>query len=500
MENLGRLQKLPLPAVERLKSPPFVSEGRLPKVRLNISERRVLLAVVDVLVLSAALLATLSLRYGTPLRWSTISGQLGYYLILIGIWAVCATLFECYDLPKTARASQSAWAGGRAALTTALIYLVIPMYTPHFPASRMSSFLFVGLITISVPAWRVLYAAVFSQPLFQQRILVVGAGRSGRVMARTLAQAPQYGNPYAGSGYLALGFVDDDPEKANTLVEGIPVLGTGRDLPRLVRKHDIDLVVVAITHPTHVQPELFQSLLESREYGVFIESMASMCERLTGRILVQHAGRDLSIVMPVPDSPMRHVFCTAKRLVDLVASICGLGMLLLLAPCIAVANRFRCPGPLFYPQVRVGKGGKKFTVYKFRSMIPAAEKDCGAVWACAGDDRVTAVGRILRKTRLDEIPQFWNVLKGEMSLVGPRPERPEFVSTLAQELPFYQSRHAVRPGITGWAQVRYPYGSSIEDALAKLEYDLYYVKHQSLYLELSILIKTAVVMLGLKGR
>jgi lipopolysaccharide/colanic/teichoic acid biosynthesis glycosyltransferase len=150
--------------------------------------------------------------------------------------------------------------------------------------------------------------------------------------------------------------------------------------------------------------------------------------------------------------------------------------------------------------MRVGRGGKPFPLYKFRSMIPAAERDQGAVWACEKDNRVTPLGRFLRKTRLDELPQSWNILKGDMSLVGPRPERPEFVCNLVKEIPFYQIRHAVRPGITGWAQVRYCYGSSVEDALVKLEYDVYYIRRQSVYLELSILVKTAAVMLGLKGR
>jgi lipopolysaccharide/colanic/teichoic acid biosynthesis glycosyltransferase len=169
-------------------------------------------------------------------------------------------------------------------------------------------------------------------------------------------------------------------------------------------------------------------------------------------------------------------------------------------PCVALANRIWCPGPLFYHQERVGKGGKRFSVVKFRSMVLDAEADSGAVWACDGDTRVTPVGRVLRRTRLDELPQMWNVLRGEMSLVGPRPERPEFVADLLRQVPFYQARHAVRPGVTGWAQVRYGYGSSVQDALVKLQYDLYYIKHQSLYLELSILVKTAAEMLRFRGR
>jgi lipopolysaccharide/colanic/teichoic acid biosynthesis glycosyltransferase len=231
-----------------------------------------------------------------------------------------------------------------------------------------------------------------------------------------------------------------------------------------------------------------------------MELMTGLYERLTGRLLVEHAGRDLDLIVPVPDSTLKHFFRAGKRIVDLIAGVCGLLVLALLAPFIALANAIWSPGPLFYRQLRVGKGGKPFYIYKLRSMIPAAEENCGAVWSSENDHRITPVGKLLRKSRLDEFPQFLNVLKGDMSLVGPRPERPEFIAELVKEVPFYQARHAVKPGVTGWAQVRYRYGCSLQDSLVKLEYDLYYIRHQGLYLELSILVKTLAVMLGLKGR
>jgi exopolysaccharide biosynthesis polyprenyl glycosylphosphotransferase len=469
-------------------------------LRLTFSERRATLVIFDMLALNSALLATLVVRGGVPLSWSVLKDQFHYYLILMLVWFVWALFFNCYDLPRAAHASQSAWSTGRAALATALCYLAIPFLTPQLLISRLSALVFVGLVTMSIPALRVLYAAVFSQPVFQQRVLVIGAGRSGRKMAQILSHTAEFGNPYAGSGYRMLGFVDDDLDKVGALVEGMPVLGKRCDLVRLVRELDINLLIVAIAHPSSIEAELFQVLIDCRERGVDIELMTSFYERLTGRVLVEEAGLDLAVVMPVPDSAMRHAFSAGKRLLDLLAAILGLVTLTLLAPWIALANAILSPGPLFYRQLRVGKGGKPFQVYKFRSMIPAAERDLGAVWACENDDRVTPVGRFLRKVRLDELPQFWNVLKGDMSLIGPRPERPEFVSSLVREIPFYQIRHAVRPGITGWAQVRYSYGSSVHDALVKLEYDVYYIRRQSIYLELSILAKTAAVMLGFKGR
>jgi exopolysaccharide biosynthesis polyprenyl glycosylphosphotransferase len=472
----------------------------LPSLRLTVAERRVVLAVVDAVVLSSALLATLVLRDSTRFSWDLVVLQPHYYLLLIAVWIVSALFFDCYDLPRTADASQSAWAAARAALVTALVYLIIPFFTPHLPASRLSSILFVGLVTVSVPIWRVIYAVVFTQPAFQKRILIVGASQSGRKIAGILADTPKHGNPYSGSGFQLVGFVDDRADRVGTQIAGVPVMGTRHDLIRLVQQYDIDLLVIAIRHAPQIQPELFQALLDCRELGIDVELMIGLYERLTGRVPVEHAGQDLDLVVPVSDSAMQHFFSAGKRVVDLAAGVCGLTALAVLAPFIAFANAVWSPGPLFYRQLRVGKGGQPFYLYKLRSMIPAAEENCGATWACEDDDRVTPVGRFLRRTRLDEFPQFLNVLKGDMSLVGPRPERPEFVAGLVDEVPFYQARHAVRPGVSGWAQVRYRYGSSVEDALVKLEYDLYYIRHQSIYLELSVLVKTVAVMLGLKGR
>ncbi|NLF13124.1 MAG: sugar transferase [Anaerolineaceae bacterium] len=472
----------------------------LPRVRLTVSERRVLLAVVDLVLLNLGLLAILVARGGFPFSWLTVQKNPHYLLLLSALWLLWTLFFDCYDLPRTATAGYSAWSAGSAAVFTTVSYLLIPYITPDLLESRLSALLFVVTVTGSIGLWRVAYATVLSQPSFQQRILIVGAGESGRELAQALADTPQHGNPYAGSGYRLVGFVDDDPNKLEAVIEGVPVLGNRHQLLPLVKAYGIDLIVIAITYSPEIHPELFQFLLDCREQGLSLESMTSLYERLTGRVSVQHAGRNLGVVVPQVDSPTRHLSLAAKRLFDLVVGLFGLIVLALVSPCIALANAFFSPGPLFYKQERVGKGGCTFWVFKFRSMVPTAERESGAVWAAENDNRITPVGRILRKTRLDELPQFWNVLKGEMSLIGPRPERPEFVISLMRLVPFYQARHAVRPGITGWAQVCFPYGSSVEDALAKLQYDLYYIKRQSIYLELSILAKTVRVVLGLKGR
>ena len=490
------------PEAEAAETAPIQRRWGIPltSLRLTASERRLLLVTFDVLALNLALLIALALRYDYRFSWATLFEAPIYFVLLTILWVVWASFFDCYDLVQSAAGSRSAWNAGRAALLTAATYLAIPFYTPHFPASRLSAYLFLGLATVSVPVWRLIYASVLSQPTFQQRLLIVGAGHSGSELARELAATPQYGNPYAGSGYRVVGFVDDDPAKAGATVEGVPVLGNRRDLTRLATEYDVDVLVTAITHTPQIHPGLFRAILDCRERGIRVEPMSSLYERMTGKVPVEHAGSNLHVVLPLSDVPMQRVLGAVKRLFDLLSSLMGLFVLGLTLPGIALANAVWSPGPLLYWQERVGKGGRTFTLVKLRTMVPDAEQASGAVWAMEDDERVTPVGRFLRMSRLDELPQCWNILRGEMSLVGPRPERPEIVAHLVEQVPFYQARHAVRPGITGWAQVRYHYGSSVNDALVKLQYDLYYIKHQSVYLELSILVKTAAVILGLRGR
>jgi exopolysaccharide biosynthesis polyprenyl glycosylphosphotransferase len=266
----------------------------------------------------------------------------------------------------------------------------------------------------------------------------------------------------------------------------------------MVEKYSVDEIVIAVSGD--LTGGTFQSVMDCYERGVQITPMPVMYESLTGRVPVEHVGKSWSIVLPMAATPPGRLYQMTERIADVGLALVGMVLLLAVCPLVALANYFLSPGPLFYAQTRVGRGGKLYKILKFRSMIPDAEKRSGAVWAQEADARITPVGHFLRKTRLDEIPQFWNVLKGEMSMVGPRPERPEFVEQLAISIPFYRSRHAVKPGVTGWAQVKYRYGASVEDALMKLQYDLYYIKHQSLLLNLFILYKTIRVVIGFQGR
>jgi lipopolysaccharide/colanic/teichoic acid biosynthesis glycosyltransferase len=227
--------------------------------------------------------------------------------------------------------------------------------------------------------------------------------------------------------------------------------------------------------------------------------MSALYERLLGRVPVEHIGRDLHMVVRMHETAGERFYHVAKRLSDIFMAVGGVALVGLITPVAALGNAITSPGSLFYRQQRVGKGGETFDMLKFRTMRPGAEDGVGAVWAGEQDPRVTPVGRLLRCTRLDELPQCVNVLRGEMSMIGPRPERPEFVGDLAQELPFYRARQAVRPGITGWAQIQFEYGNSVDDAKVKLEYDLYYVKYANPLLDLRIILQTLPVMMRMKG-
>jgi exopolysaccharide biosynthesis polyprenyl glycosylphosphotransferase len=257
-------------------------------------------------------------------------------------------------------------------------------------------------------------------------------------------------------------------------------------------------VILAITED--VDGELLQILMDCQEQGVAITPMTALYEELTGRVPVEHIGDAWYIALPLNHAATGGFYPLLKRVMDLGVATVGLILFGLLFPCIALSIVLDSPGPVFYTQERVGKGGRMYRVIKLRTMIHEAEKDGAAAWAEEGDPRVTRVGRLLRKMRLDELPQFINVLRGEMSVVGPRPERPEFVAQLETQLPFYRMRHAVKPGMAGWAMLYQDYAGSVEDALVRLQYDLYYIKHQSLFLDLTILLKALGTVLSFRGR
>ena len=485
-------------------APPAGGAGRqrtARHLRLRLQEHKIILAVGDLVCANVALALTLALRENLSLGPLRLVEHLPWFGLLSLVWIVLGLAMEVYDVSRAANAASSVWAVTGTALITSVVFLCVPILSPVLPAHRLELFSFPLLSILGLSLWRGFYALMLSRTQFYHRVVILGAGRCGRTLLECMAgrDAPQWQKDKRVS-YDVLGFIDDDPAKQGAVVDGVPVLGTHLDLERLTRDLEPEELVFAITRTQNVPQSLFDAVLRCREAGLSVTTMASVYEELTGRVPVQHAGRALDVVMPVARPALYRLFLLVKRLVDIGIGLVGCVLLLVVIPFIWLANRIASPGSLFFIQPRVGQGGKIFPLVKLRSMVMDAERQTGAVWAQERDRRITSVGTFLRKTRLDEAPQFWNVLRGEMSAVGPRPERPEFVNRLAEEIPFYRARHAVKPGITGWAQVKYRYGASDEDALVKLEYDLHYIKHQGLFIDVVILLKTLQVMLGLKGR
>ena len=471
----------------------------LPRLRLRTSERKLLLLGVDLLIINAALVLAWVLGANAPVELETVFAPYKWFITLTIVWGVSALFFDVYDLARAASTTQIVRSAGAAALVTVSVYILIPWFAPPL-ASRTLIFGFAILAWVGIVSWRMAYAQLFVQPWFKRRALVVGAGWAGRTLEEMLRVAPHDANPYRGTGYELVGFVDDNADYAGTTIGDVPVLGGHQVLVPAAKTLQIDEIILAITHRHAIDNALFDDLLRCRELGVQVTPMVVIYERLCGRVPVDHVGRDLYAALPTGDSAYERFYLVLKRILDGGIGLLALPVLAVVALVVALGNALTSPGPLFYKQERVGKGGKIFMVYKFRSMVPNAEAKTGAVWAAANDNRITPVGKILRRARLDELPQVINVLRGEMSLIGPRPERPEFVEELAKTLPFYRARHAVRPGITGWAQVQYRYGNTSEDSKVKLEYDLYYVKHISVLLDLRIILQTIQVMLLFKGQ
>ncbi len=466
----------------------------LPQLPLRISERKLLLVSIDLLLVNGAVL--FALRVWTlrdpRLNFSPefILSQTHWFLILTALWLLLASLGDFYNL-RLAANLHSVWLVlFRITALVFLIYVAIYFLSPRQLLPRGIVLYHSAATLVLVGIWRTIYGVLFGRAFFRRRAVVIGAGQAGQ----TIVQAIEENLP---SQYQLVGYIDDNPAKRGQVIEGIPVIGSRWDLLPLVKEKGVSEIILAITHTVH--GELIQAIMDCQEQGVQISLMPLLYEEITGRVPVEHVGDDWSLVLPLDHAAIGSFWPFVKRTMDIFISGLGLIVLALLSPILALAIYIDSPGPIFYTQERVGKGGRTFCLFKFRSMIPNAEES-GAVWAEENDPRVTRVGRFLRLTMMDELPQLINVARGEMSVVGPRPERPIFADQLAKQIPFYRARHAVKPGMAGWALVNYGYSSSVRDALVKLQYDLYYIKHQSIYLDLLILAKTIGAMISFKGR
>jgi sugar transferase (PEP-CTERM system associated) len=442
------------------------------------------------LLAGEALVVGLSFLLGTMVQvpehsWLQLNNQLfieGGYLRIIAMTAMVLLLSHGFDLydPSQARsrpdqAFRLLFVVGLAALALSGILYMFPGFLP----GRNSGVAGVLILTVALFGWRWAYARLVRLPFLRERVYVLGTGERAERLVRGLRERN-------GAGIEVAGWTGNLPDESTREAVAAHLL-------RVVRDSGVHRVIVAMPDRRGTLP--VQELLGLRLAGVKVEEATSWLEKMSGRIEVEQLNP--SWIIFAEGFRLSGPFHLASRLLNLSAALIGLVLTLPLLPFIVLAVKLSSPGPVLYRQKRVGRGGRHFYCYKFRTMRQDAEADTGATWASDDDPRITRVGRLLRASRLDEIPQLWCVFKGDMNFVGPRPERPEFVEWLSREIPYYGVRHVVRPGITGWAQVQYKYGNTLEDAREKLQYDLFYIKNASVGLDFWIVFQTIkIVLLG----
>jgi sugar transferase (PEP-CTERM system associated) len=446
----------------------------------NVSPQELILFAAEIILICLAMVVAIRL-HGTgdaAVPWQILPAA--------ALCQLCLYYNDVYDLTLVQSGRELlvrlVQAAGAASILLGILYLAVPSIAVQGLPFVQS----LAILLVVIPAGRALFQYVARSSLLVEPVLIVGTGQGPREVARELMSRDD-------PAYHVVGYVDDAPEPRARL-GSLPILGGAADLAALIEKHHVRWVVAELR--ANRNRALVDTLVHAKLSGIRVEDAAPAYERLTGRVLLE-ALRP-SVVLLADGFRVSRGRRAIKRVTDVLLS---LGMIIAAAPFIALTALavWAFSGrPILYRQERAGQRGVPFTLYKFRSMRLDAEA-AGPVWAQRSDDRATPIGRFIRLTRLDELPQLWNVLRGEMSFVGPRPERPVFVEALAKQIPFYDLRHAVKPGITGWAQVRYRYADSIESASEKLRYDLYYIKHLSATFDLTIVIDTVKTILFRRG-
>ncbi len=451
------------------------------------------LAVGDLFFLYAALAFTLLARYGIDLAepWKIHKFP---FLAVFGIWILLFFIAGLYE--------QNVWSADRtvkerilrtiaaAGLLAVLLFYLVPAFviTP-----KTNLLIVIALSMGLLIGWRMLASAIIRNTS-KTNILFFGVSDEVIALSRTLNN-----HPHLGYRVAALVHAEPSPSK-NLPPSGIPILPFDAELPRLLQHENISLVVASAE--VHSNKEFVRMLYNVLPLKIRFMDFPTFYEQMTGKVPVSLIS-EIWFLENVSEREKR-VFEVIKRSYDAFVALLLCLPVLIMTPFIVLAIKLDSRGPVFIRQKRIGKNDIPFTIYKFRSMIASTPdglaEDGKARWAEQGDGRITRAGRFLRNSRLDELPQLINILKGEMSFVGPRPERPEFIETLKAQIPFYEIRHLVRPGLSGWAQINFPYGASVEDAMQKLQLDLYYIKNRSVALDLNIALKTIWVILSREGR
>lgn len=403
----------------------------------------------------------------------------GIFMLALGIGG----LYESNLLHRLGRTlAASVLSVGLGALSVATLFYA----TLSLRVGRGVFVLFAFFVMLTAILMRIIYRTVTGLGIMSERCLIVGTNGAARSVIRLVTE-----HPHAPIKIVGLVHVGNDARKVGKTVEGYPILGTDENLDQLVKRLQIERLIVAA--PAEAEPRLLRRLRSFRYRGVALLDYISLHEELTNEISIEHINEQWLFTASMNNS--RFHIRYLKRMFDIFISLVGLVVTSPLLLITAVLIRLDSRGPVLYRQERMGRDGVPFQILKFRSMREDAEKMSGPAWATEDDPRITPLGKWLRKFRIDEIPQLINVLRGEMSLVGPRPEREVFVKQLSEKIPFYAERLLVKPGITGWAQVMYPYTASIEETRHKLQYDLYYIKNMSFFLDLYVIMKTVKIVL-----
>ena len=480
-----------------------MANHQTPRLRLRPSEHRGILFVGDLVMSTASVFAAIY-SWREYQRYVLLADGLKprvveqlLHNINIPVWfyllpfAWLLLMIEMYE-PHTAVNWRKTIRGiAIAAFLGIVIYslvFIIRVDPNSLPRIGVGAFLFYASFLSLL--WRSIYIRFYTSSGQLRRVLVVGAGKAGKTLAEVLVS--QNPPPFA-----LIGFVDDDPQKLGQSVCDFPIISQSFELLDIIDTQKISDIVVAISGA--IQGATFQTILDAQEQGVEVTRMPTLYEEMTGRVPIHHLESDWVIRSFTDQARVSGIYLLVKRLIDILGGLAGLVIYIFIFPVTALATLIDSGWPILYSQTRSGKGGQVFKIYKFRTMYQDAEADGQARLAEKNDPRVTVVGNILRRFRLDEFPQFWNVLRGELSLVGPRAERPEWVDTFQKQIPFYRARLLVKPGVTGWAQINYGYVSTIGDTAVKLEYDLYYIKHRTLGMDLNIILRTIGTMFSGKG-
>ncbi|HQW68064.1 MAG TPA: sugar transferase [Flavobacterium sp.] len=457
-------------------------------IHFEVSERKILLRIFDVI---SVLLSLYLVGVIFHFDYFNISATNYYWTIVLTIYLLAiGSVFEMYNLQVASSQFQIIKSIILTSSTTVLLYLLTPFYTPVLPSNRVQILIFFFAIFGALFLWRITYVRFFASNRFVKKVILICDQDQAEELINGLVSVDPH--------YRVLGFVNSDSnakQNDSFTINNIPI----DQLEKFVNKNSVSEIVVASQKTDGITVKLYNQLINLLENGYIIREYTQVYESITQRIPVQYVSRDFYRYFPFSRSNQNHFYLIIVRLLEIIISLIGISFGILMLPLILLGNLIGNRGELFYTQKRVGKNGEVFKIVKFRTMIKNAEKN-GAVFAKTNDVRITPFGKFLRKSRLDEFPQFINILKGDMAVIGPRPERPVFVKEIADVMPFYETRHVVKPGLTGWAQVNYSYGATIDDSLIKLQYDLYYIKHRSLFLDFNILFKTFSTVLFYRGQ